>query len=191
MIAPVMLGILLLLVVSYTWYQNIATRRLYNFSWNDLLGKLEPVPKVTVAQVGNEYLNPGPNQLGLEPADIWLGLGGLEGLRRMRRNARILIALATYAEPWNFTESVIVRERMRQDARHLERAALQIRMRMMLHMGQVRIVFHLYDSVAAYHLMTKRLLALYCSSHAGLYPRLAQALSENPSQYISAPQAEI
>ena len=96
MIAPVMLGILLLLVVSYTCYQNIATRRLYNFSWNDLLGKLEPVPKVTVAQVGNEYLNPGPNQLGLEPADIWLGLGGLEGLRRMRRNARILIALATW-----------------------------------------------------------------------------------------------
>lgn len=158
-------------------YESIAARRLFNYDWNDLFGKLEAVPQVAVAQVGDEYLNPRPNQISTEPLDIWLGLGGMEGLRRMRRNTRILIALAAYAERWNFTESVIVKERMRQDALQLRVATFQISVRMLLHLGQVRVPFHLHQSVAAYHLMTKRLLMLYQTSHSGLYPRLAENIS--------------
>jgi len=47
---------------------------------------------------------------------------------------------------------------------------------MLLHIGQMRAPFHLQQSVASYHLMTKRLLVLYQNSHAGLYPRLVFAL---------------
>jgi hypothetical protein len=167
-------------VLGQVYFYNRAARRLYNCNWNDLFKQLESIPRVTVAQVGDEYLNPKANQLGLEPEDIWREIGGLDGIRRMRRNARILIALAAYAEHWNFTESVIVKERMRQDALHLRLATLQISARMVLRIGRVRIAFHLQESVGAYHLMTKRLLTLYQHSHSGLYPRLAQVIGEDP-----------
>ena len=43
-------------------------------------------------------------------------LGGREGLRRMRENAKLMLILAAHAQQWNFDEGVIVTERMRRDA---------------------------------------------------------------------------
>ena len=92
--------------------------------------------------------------------------------------------MAAYAQRWNFTESVIVKERMRQDALHLQRATMQVILRMAVRTSRDagvlpgRGVFYLHDSVGAYHLMTKRLLALYRTSHAGLYPGLADILGD-------------
>jgi hypothetical protein len=181
----IVLCVVMVVIFGRYCYRNITARRLFDCDWNDLFGKLEIVPGVAVAQMGEEYLNPRPNQIATEPLDIWLGLGGMEGLRRMRRNAGILIALAAYAERWNFTESVIVRERMRHDALQLRVATLQITLRMLLHTGRVRVPFHLHQSVAAYHLMTRRLLMLYQTSHAGLYPRLAEVLSAGSPQNVA------
>jgi len=181
MMPALILCIVMLVLVGRFCYRTIAARRFYNVDWNDLFKKLEVVPRMAVAQIGNEYLNPGLNQIATEPTDIWLGLGGMEGIQRMRRNADVLVALAAYAERWNFTESVIVKERMRRDALQLRRAIFQLTVRRVLHVGQLRIPFHLHESVAAYHLMTKRLLMLYQHSHAGLYPRLALVLSDSAS----------
>jgi len=183
MMPALILCIVMLVLVGRFSYRTIAARRFYNGDWNDLFKKLEAVPRMAVAQIGNEYLNPGLNQIATEPTDIWLGLGGMEGIQRMRRNADILVALAAYAEHWNFTESVIVKERMRRDALQLRRAIFQLTVRRFLHVGQLRIPFHLHESVAAYHLMTRRLLMLYQHSHAGLYPRLALVLSDSASLF--------
>jgi hypothetical protein len=38
------------------------------------------------------------------------------------------------------------------------------------------IPFHLHEAASSYYLMRQRLLALYQTSHAGLYPRLAEVL---------------
>jgi len=182
-IALIFWSIIGVLFIRY-FYRQLAAWQLYQRDWNDLLSKLQPISVVAVTAIGDEYLNPTPHQLGPEPVDIWRGLGGLEGIRRMRRNARILIALAAYAQRWNFTESVIVKERMRQDALHLQRATMQVILRMVFRTSRDagvlpgRGVFYLHDSVGAYHLMTKRLLALYRTSHAGLYPRLAEILGD-------------
>jgi hypothetical protein len=70
---------------------------------------------------------------------------GLEGIRRMRSNAQILIAFRTSRDAG---------------------------------VPPGRGVFYLHDSIAAYHLMTKRLLVLYQTSRAGLYPRLAEVLGD-------------
>ena len=139
-----------------------------------------------VARIGDDYLNPRSNQIEIEPADIWTAIGGLEGVRRMRRNARVLIALAAHAQRWNFTESVIVMERMRRDAIQLQRATLQITLRTFLHLGRLRVPFHLHESAGAYYLMTKRLTTLYQNSHSGLYPRLVLALQQTNSQTSAA-----
>jgi len=81
---------------------------------------------------------------------------------------------------WNFTESVIVKELMLQDALHLQRATLPVIVRRVFRIGNMRGGFYLHDSVGAYHPITKRLLALYRTSHAGLYPRLAEVLGDGP-----------
>jgi len=172
------------ILFSRYFYRHLAAWQLYQCDWNDLLTKLQPISAVAVTTIGDEYLNPTPDQLGPQPVDIWRSLGGLEGIRRMRSNARILIALAAYAQRWNFTEGVIVKERMRQDALHLQRATLQVILRTVFRTSRDagvppgRGVFYLHDSIGAYHLMTKRLLVLYRTSHAGLYPRLAEVLGD-------------
>jgi hypothetical protein len=172
------------ILISRYFYRHLAAWELYQRDWNDLLSKVPPISVAAVTAIGDEYLNPTPHQLGLEPVDIWHSVGGLEGIRRMRRNARIMIALAAYAQRWNFTESVIVKERMQQDALHLQRATLQVILRTVFRTSRNagvlpgRAVFYLHDSVGAYHLMTKRLLTLYRTSHAGLYPRLAEVLGD-------------
>lgn len=179
MVPPLVVFTVTLVVLVRIYYQRRLARRLVQCNWKDLCEKIEEIPHLVLAQVGQEYLNPRPHQITTEPWDIWIGLGGFEGIRRMRRNAQVLIALAAYAERWNFTESVIVKERMRRDALHLRMATLQIAARLFLGIGRIRMAFYVHESVASYHLMTKRLLALYQTSHSALYPQLASTLGES------------
>jgi len=174
------------IVLGRIVYTDAVMRRLLRCDWNELIGKLETIPQMEVARIGDDYLNPRSNQIEIEPADIWTAIGGLEGVRRMRRNARVLIALAAHAQRWNFTESVIVMERMRRDAMQLQRATLQITLRTCLHLGSLRVPFHLHESTSSYYLMTKRLLTLYQNSHSGLYPRLVVALQGTNPQTTTA-----
>lgn len=163
------LGISLLL-------SHVRAHRVTNCTWNDLVGKLQPVPSEGMTRVALDHLVPTKNQLELEPADMWDMVGGLEGLQRMSDNAAVLIALAAHAEQWNYDEGVIVAERMRRDGLAVHRAVRSIQVAMFFHIGQVRIPFQLHEAAGSYYLMKQRLLALYETSHAGLYPRLAQAL---------------
>jgi len=48
----------------------------------------------------------------------------------MRENAEIMLALAAYAQRWNFEEAVIVTERMRLDAASLRRAIRRVELGM-------------------------------------------------------------
>jgi hypothetical protein len=91
-----------------------------------------------------------------------------------------MLALAAYAQRWNFAEAVIVTERMRLDAATLRRAVRHVELGLipskMLRRYQMTIPLHAQEAASAYYLMRQRLLALYGTSHAGLYPKLATAL---------------
>jgi hypothetical protein len=137
---------------------------------------MEPLHARGLEIVALDNLQPKANQLQLEPEHLWGLIGGMEGLRRMRKNADLLIALASYVQRWNFEEGVIVAERMRHDAVQLKRAVFRIQFDMMIRRTQLRAPFYIHQAAASYYLMTKRLLALYETSHAGLLPRLAKAL---------------
>ena len=69
---------------------------------------------------------------------------------------------------------------MRRDGVRLRQAIFRIRFGMMSQMvlGRhlVSVPFQLQEAASAYYLMRQRLLALYESSHVGLYPVLAQSL---------------
>ena len=149
---------------------------LSSMSWEELVARLQPVGSERIATVALEYLHPAKSQLGTEPSELWSMIGGTEGLARMRSNAHVLIALAAFAQRWNFHEGVIVAERMRHDGLALRRAAFGITLGLTWGFGKARGAFYVHEAASAYYLMQQRLLALYETSHAGRYPQLASAL---------------
>jgi hypothetical protein len=154
--------------------------RLNHRTWAQLVAGLQAIDSEGVCVVARDYLQPKIGQIELEPSSMWTLLGGHTGLRRMRDNADNMIALAAFAQQWNLEESVVVAERMRRDGLRLRRAVTRIEfgMKMQLILGRhlVSVPFQIQEAASAYYLMRERLLALYQSSHAGLYPKLASAL---------------
>jgi hypothetical protein len=144
------------------------------------VSQLKRIEFERVTSVARDYLEPKGGQISLEPTDMWLMLGGREGLRRMRDNARLMLVLAAHAQRWNFDEGVIVTERMRRDAIRLRASIRRIEFALTFHIFLRRsatlIPFHLHEAASSYYLMRQRLLALYQTSHAGLYPVLAEVL---------------
>jgi hypothetical protein len=163
-------------VFVITIQSHLRMYRMRSATWEDLLAKIQEVPRQGLEIVALDNLHPKVNQLQLEPPDMWQLLGGINGLQRMNENAKVLIALAAYVQRWNYVEAVIVAERMRRDAVHLKRAVLHIRLEMLLHSKWLRVPFYVHEAATSYYLMTQRLFALYESNHAGLLPRLREAL---------------
>jgi len=176
-VIPISLLILFLafLAGAFIWMQISAQRR-RSATWEDLISGMEPMHARGLELVALDNLQPQANQLRLEPEHLWGLVGGMEGLRRMRKNADLLIALAAYVQRWNFEEGVIVAERMRHDAVQLKRAVFRIRIEMMMRRTQLRTPFYIHQAATSYYLMTKRVLALYETSHSGLLPKLAAAM---------------
>jgi hypothetical protein len=133
-----------------------------------------------LSTVAIDYLTPRRGQIDIEAKKIWDSVGGFEGLKRMRENADIMLALAAYAQRWNFEESVIVTERMRLDAASLRRAVRRVELGMLPAMlvPRFRFTLPLYaqEASSSYYLMRQRLLALYETSHVCRYPALAAVL---------------
>lgn len=165
-------SVLLIGTVKY----HLSIHRLRSANWELLVAKIHAVPRQGLEMVALDNLQPCVNQLQLEPPDMWQLLGGIEGLEHMRENAQILITLAAYVQRWNYAEATIVAERMRRDAVRLKRAVLHIRLEMFLRSKWLRVPFYVHEAATSYYLMTRRLLALYESSHVGLLPRLREAL---------------
>lgn len=176
-----MIGMILFIAVGVMsvcgvlWTLRRGTRYA-NAEWETLIAKLEPVPFEPLQRVALEHLAPHGKQLQLEPSEMWEMLGGYEGLCRMKRNAEILVALAAYVQRWNFTESIIVAERMHQDALLLRRSIFRIRLGYWLSRASLKTPFHLHMAAASYYLLTQRVRALYEANQFVLAPRLSAAL---------------
>ncbi len=153
--------------------------RLDDRCFEALVAALEPINLAGIQSVARDYLEPRRGQVALEPEVIWHLLGGEAGLKTMRANADLLLAIAAHATQWNEQEGTVVAERMRRDALRLRAAVRQVRIGMLSQIvtGQhwVSVPFQLQEAAGAYYLMRQRLLALYETSHVGLLPRLAQA----------------
>lgn len=148
--------------------------------WNDLIAKLNRLDVAGLSAIAIDYLTPHRDQINMEPKEIWEFLGGYEGLKKMRDNAEIMLALAAYAQRWNFEEAVIVTERMRLDAATLRRAVRRVELGLipskLLRHYRFVLPVHAQEASSAYYLMRQRLLALYGTSHADLYPALTACL---------------
>jgi len=178
--AFLLLGVVALALVGAALWSQFSTMRVDQRSWVDLVSALKPIEFDHIRSVARDYLDPRGGQISLEPPELWLMLGGKEGLRRMRENAKLMLALAALAQQWNFDEGVIVTERIRRDALRLRKSVRRVEMALTFHSvmrhSATLIPFHLHEAASAYYLIRQRLLALYQTSHAGLYPRLAEVL---------------
>lgn len=157
-----------------------SSHKLALLDWDNLVAGLYRLDMVELSAVATDYLTPRRGQIDLEPNVIWESLGGYDGLKRMRENAEIMLALAAYAQRWNFEEAVIVTERMRLDAAALRRAVRRVELGMipasLLRHFRLTLPLHAQEASSAYYLMRQRLLALYETSHVSRYPTLAAAL---------------
>lgn len=180
MLAYLLLGAVAGCLIAAAIRAQLSAIRVDRRSWQDLVSQLKKIEFERVTSVARDYLEPREGQITLEPTDMWLMLGGREGLRRMRENAKLMILLAAHAQQWNFDEGVIVTERMRRDAVRLQSAIRHIEVALTFHLVLRRSVtlipFYLHEAASSYYLMRQRLLALYQTSHAGLYPQLAEVL---------------
>jgi hypothetical protein len=179
-LAFLFLGAVVGLLLGAAIRSQYVSMRVDRRSWTELVEALQPIEFGQVSSVALDYLDPREGQIALQPRDLWLMLGGKEGLQRMRENAKLMLLLAAYAQRWNFDEGVIVTERMRRDALRLQRSVRRVEMALrfhaILHRSATLIPFHLHEAASAYYLMRQRLLALYQTSHSGLYPKLAEIL---------------
>ncbi|MGB9406856.1 MAG: hypothetical protein WCA89_04920 [Terracidiphilus sp.] len=157
-----------------------SSRKISQLDWHELVAGLQRLDMTELSAVAIDYLTPRRGQIDMEPKEIWNSLGGYEGLKRMRQNAEIMLALAAYAQRWNFEEAVIVTERMRMDAASLRRAVRRVELGMLPAQLLLRFRFtlplHAQEASSAYYLMRQRLLALYETSHVSRHPALAAAL---------------
>ena len=176
-------SLFLIAVVGFTLAALHARRssiRLNGRGFSTLLASLEPVDLDGVSCVAKDFLEPQRGQISMEPEVIWQMLGGDLGLRRMRTNADLLLAIAAHASQWNDEEGAIVTERMRRDALRLRSAVRQIRLGMLSQLVTGRhwisVPFQLQEAASSYYLMRQRLLALYETSHIALLPQLIQAV---------------
>ena len=175
----VLSAVLLGLLVGAIYSQRKAVR-LSNRGWEDLLSRIQKIDTRGVTTVALDYLNPPQHQTAIQPRELWTLVGAYDGLRRMRANADLILALAGHASHWNYEEATIVGERMRRDALRLRRAVLRIEVGFLpfavLRQFYIRTPFQIQEAAAAYYLMRQRLLALYASSHSGRLPALAAVL---------------
>jgi hypothetical protein len=157
-------------------YAQKRSRKLVSADWQTLVASIEPMHMRGLEMVAMDHLQPEKNQLKLEPNELWELVGGAEGLRRMERNADLMIALAAYVRNWNYDQAIIVAERIRHDSIQLKRATRKIRWSAHIRNSELKIPFYVHQAASSYYLMTKRLLALYETSQYILYPALAEAL---------------
>ena len=157
--------------------------RLAANTWDGLVRQLDDLPMFGITKVALDFLQPSKGQLRIPTEDLWLLVGGVKGLKRMQRNAEVLLQLAAFAQQWNLEESIIVGERMRRDGLQLRRAVHKIEMGLLLGLGKTTGPFCVQEAAGAYYLMRQRLLALYESSHVGRLSHLTNVLGATPATF--------
>jgi hypothetical protein len=173
-------GALLCAFAGLVITDRLASRKDAKQEWHKLVARLCPLNIVELSAIAVDYMTPHRNQIEMEPNEIWEFIGGYEGLKKMRANAEIMLALAVCAQQWNFAEAVIVTERMRHDAVSLRRAIRRVELGFipstLLRRFRYTLPLNAQEASLAYYLMRLRLLSLYETSHAGRYSALAAAL---------------
>ena len=179
--ALVAIGALLvvLLVIGFRYTRKL--RRSYKSTWEELMNQIVPIDRQAIETVALDAIEPSGERRSdehrreLGRKEIWDLLGGMDGIRRMENNSRVLIEMALYLQQWH-PEAADTAEEIRLEAGKLN---WQTRW---LHEAEkndcLELHFHMYGQNAAisYYSMVKKTIALFQHSEASLLGDLQRAL---------------
>lgn len=141
------------LILAEQWKSRVLTRQ----NWDDLIETFQPIDTSEIMAIALEYLNPEQLAVRTDPIGRLAALGGIKGVKQMRRNGNLLIALAAQAERWNPEATRTLVAQMRRDGSELRRATFWV----LLHLLNVRHAMasaYVQRAAAAYYRMISRLL---------------------------------
>jgi hypothetical protein len=156
-------------------------RRSQERDWERILSRLTAVDGSSIAEVALDVIDESgqprsdEGSASLDPEQIWNLVGGLKGLEVLESNCEVLIDLAFFIQRW-YPDALVVAEQLRAGAReigwHVERlkGAQQT--------GKLGSSFAMYAqrAVAAYYLMTQRVLDLYEQGNSVMFDQLRRTL---------------
>lgn len=160
----VLLASLLILIL---FQGELRKLRLARKSWDELL---KEVRTVNIEGITLAALECDP-ETAFAPDEVWMMIGGWEGLKRMQANAELLIALAAHAPTWKAGECPGVAGQMWCDARAIQNTVRRIRLQRIFRKGYTLSPDTL-GTVCAYHRMSDCLLRLFERSPSRRYYQL-------------------
>ncbi len=180
MISIYVLGIVTVLLTLALFRVELKKVSLARKTWNELVEELMPVNTYGITLLALECRDLDGSQVRFERNDVWMMIGGWEGLNRLQANALLLIALADHARIWNSGESLNTVEQMRSDGRAIYRAVRRIRFKRMLSLRN-SLSSEARRPAYAYYRMSERLLTLYERSPSRRYEQLAAVVWPHPT----------
>jgi hypothetical protein len=130
-----------------------------------MLGKLTAIDRDEVDAVALDAIEPSGQRRTdrrareLEPDEIWKRLGGLDGVKRLESNSRVLVEMASYLQR-TYPDGAAVAEELRLQAKELELYVGRLRMADEQGSLEFHIPTYAQNAAIAYYLMEQRLLAL-------------------------------
>src|SRR5260370_28222593 len=161
-LAGVLIAVILVIGVRYALRLRASTKT----EWEALLKSLIAINRDGVDTVALDAIESSGQRRTdrlareLEPEQIWKLLGGLDGVKRLESNSRVLVEMAAYLHR-SHPEAAAVAEELRLHAKELE---LQVsRLRMADEQGSLEFHIPTYaqNAAIAYYLMKQRLQALW------------------------------
>jgi hypothetical protein len=174
-------GVLASILISTAGYCYYRSRRAAKVGWEELFGKLTWIDRNTIAQVALDLVDesgrPRNDEIaaGLEPAQLWKLIGGLQGLEILETNSEVLIDLACYVQQ-SYPEALVIAERLRLDARELQWHVARLKGAAKTGNLQISFPFYAQRAVVSYYRMTQRLLDLYATANVSTLADLQRAL---------------
>lgn len=174
-------GVVFVALVSVGVRYTRKLRRSSRTTWEELMGQIVPTNRQGIEAVALDAIEPSgarrsdEHRRELGRTEIWNLLGGMDGIRRMENNSRVLIEMAAYLERWH-PEAADTAEEIRLEARNLN---WQTRW---LHEAErnhcLDLHFHSYGQNAAisYYSMVKKTISLFQRTEASLFGDLQRAL---------------
>ena len=137
-------------------------------TWDELLREVRSVNigVITLAALASDP------KTAFEPDEVWMMVGGWEGLTRIQANANLLIALAAYAPLWQSDERSDVRQQMYCDARAIHKAIRRIRFQRLFAKTHKFPACDTSQTAYAYYRMSHTLLRLFARSTLDQYSQL-------------------
>ena len=180
-----MMWALLSLLSACVLYQCgffLGRKRLLDREWEEVLCCLSPVDREAQRQIDVlatlEWLEATPQ---VDLRIMWINIGGIRGLWKLKRNVDCMLDLAVYAGQWDDELGAVFADLMRLDALRMRQAICHLLISYLTTRSQSVLLKRLQQVARSYDSARVRTIGIYRRQHAGRLPKVEFLLFCNPS----------